>query len=227
MRLQTVLAFVVCAAGACAQMAPVVTPRGVVNAFSQLPAPSVVAPGGLLWITGLNLGPPAGAKATGTPWPTQLGDPPVEAFIQSLSERQPRPMPLYSASPDKIVAQVPIETSVGLASVYVRRGEARSRPASVSINRLEPSLRTVDDKGYGEAAAAAAGSALVLSASGLGDTELKQPVRVYVGGLPASSNTSYTADRTVEFDIQLEVPAGALPGDVVSVVVNNRAANRA
>ncbi|MBI4874023.1 MAG: hypothetical protein HY822_05250, partial [Acidobacteria bacterium] len=79
----------------------------------------------------------------------------------------------------------------------------------------------------------------VLSASGLGDTEPriatgeagaaapKQAVRVYVGGLPASSTTTYSADRPGEFDIQLEVPAGALPGDVVSVVVNNRAANRA
>lgn len=42
---------------------PVVNPRGVVNAFTQQPAPSVVAAGGIIHISGLNLGPTGGRKS--------------------------------------------------------------------------------------------------------------------------------------------------------------------
>ncbi len=228
-----------CALAACAQMAPVVTPRGVVNAFTQQPAPSTVAPGGILWITGLNLGPAAGAKAPGAPLPAQLGDPPTEVFIQSLSERSPHAMPLYSIATDKIVAQVPFEVPLGLANVVVRRGTARSQPARVVINRLEPALRTTGDKGYGEVAGTPAGKTLTITASGLGQTEPKlgsgeagvaapvQPVRVYVGGLPAAATTTHSADRPGEFEIKLETPDGALAGDIITVVAGNQVANRA
>ncbi|MDP2999008.1 MAG: hypothetical protein Q8N47_16080, partial [Bryobacterales bacterium] len=228
-----------CALAACAQMAPVVTPRGVVNAFTQQPAPSTVAPGGILWITGLNLGPAEGAKAPGAPLPAQLGNPPTEVFIQSLSERSPHAMPLYSIATDRIVAQVPFEVPLGLANVVVRRGTARSQPARVVINRLEPALRTTGDKGYGEVAGTPAGKTLTITASGLGQTEPKlssgeaaaatpaQPIRVYVGGLPAAATTTHSADRPGEFEIKLEVPDGALAGDVVTVVAGNQVANRA
>jgi uncharacterized protein (TIGR03437 family) len=228
-----------CALAACAQMAPVVTPRGVVNAFTQQPAPSSVAPGGILWISGLNLGPAEGAKAPGAPLPAQLGSPPTEVFIQSLSERSPHAMPLYSIATDKIVAQVPFEVPLGLANVVVHRGTARSQPARVMINRLEPALRTTGDKGYGEAAGTLAGRILTITASGLGETEPKlgsgeagaaaprQPIRVYVGGLPATATTTHSADRPGEFEIKIETPDGALAGDVVSVVAGNQAANRA
>jgi len=228
-----------CALVAYAQMAPVVTPRGVVNAFTQQPAPSTVAPGGILWISGLNLGPAEGAKAPGAPLPAQLGNPPTEVFIQSLSERSPHTMPLYSIATDKIVAQVPFEVPQGLANVVVRRGTARSQPARVVINRLEPALRTTGDKGYGEAAGTLAGKTLTITASGLGETEPKlgsgeagaatprQPIRVYVGGLPAIATTTHSADRPGEFDIKLETPDGAVAGDVVSVVAGNQPANRA
>ena len=228
-----------CAFAANAQMAPVVNPRGVINAFTQQPAPSAVAPGGLVWITGLNLGPPEGAKASGLPWPTQLGNPEMEVLIQSFSERAARPMPLASLATDKIVAQVPVDIPPGLANVVVRRGESRSRPARIVINRLEPALRTADDKGYGVVAGTQTGKTLTVQASGLGETEPqiasgeaapatpKQPVRVYVGGLPANAAVTYSTDRPGEFDIQIEVPDGTEAGDVVTVVVGNRAANRA
>jgi len=121
----------------------------------------------------------------------------------------------------------------------VRRGTARSQPARVMINRLEPALRTAGDKGYGEVAGTLAAKTLTITASGLGQTEPKlgsgeagvaapgQPIRVYVGGLPATATTTHSADRPGQFDIQLETPDGALAGDVVSVVAGNQPANRA
>ena len=57
-----------------AQTKPVVLPRGIVNALTQLPAPAFVGRGGIVQINGLNLGPPVGLKATGSSLPTQLGD---------------------------------------------------------------------------------------------------------------------------------------------------------
>ena len=54
-----------------------------------------------------------------------------------------------------------------------------------------------------------------------------QPIRVYVGGLPAVASTTHSADRPGEFEIKLEMPDGAVAGDVVTVVAGNQAANRA
>src|ERR1043165_1034361 len=82
-----------------APTAPVISARGVTNFFTQEPAPGTVAQGGLVQITGLNLGPPEGATASGTPWPTRLGD--VQVMLGG------RPAPLYSVSPGTIIAQVP------------------------------------------------------------------------------------------------------------------------
>lgn len=56
---------------------PVVDPRGATDVFTQEPAPATVARGGILQITGLNLGPSRGLTASTTPLPTSLGDPPI------------------------------------------------------------------------------------------------------------------------------------------------------
>ena len=104
---------------------PVVTPRGVVNAFSLQPDPSVASPGGLISIQGLNLGPASEAKATGLPLPKELGE--VQVLVND------RPAALYSASLGRILAQVPLETPPGLASIVVIRGDQRSRPARIDI----------------------------------------------------------------------------------------------
>ncbi len=229
------LGFLACLYGLQAQTAPVISPRGVVNAFTQVPAPSTVAPGGLIWINGLNLGPPAGAKAAGPPWPTQLGDPPVEVRING------RPAPLASVDPARIVAQVPWETAQGIANVVVRRGEAASRPARVLISNVEPGLRSSGDSGFGEVAGTLSGGRLALSGSGFGPVEPRvasgeagpkdppatprQSVRAHIGGLPAGVTAALSSERVGEFDIQIEVPSGALAGDVVAVNVGGRAAN--
>src|SRR4051794_29848834 len=82
-------------------LGPAVPPRGITNAFPQAPAPSPVAPGGLIWIQGLSLGPAEGLKATDIPWPTKLGD--IEVLING------RLSPVGFVSPSRIVAQVPLE----------------------------------------------------------------------------------------------------------------------
>jgi uncharacterized protein (TIGR03437 family) len=213
---------------------PVVSPRGVVNAFTQQPAPSVVAPGGIVHVNGLSLGPPGGVKSTETPLPTQLGEPPIEVLING------KPVPLFSADPERIVAQVPWEAEVGLARVTVRRGGVESKPARIQIAALDPSVRTADGNGYGEVAGKLNGQVLTISAFGVGPTQPKvgngEPgpedpparprtaVEAFVGGLPAKSVAVLSKERVGEFDIRLEVPPGAQPGDVITLTAGTRAA---
>ncbi|MEK7408866.1 MAG: hypothetical protein AAB225_27700 [Acidobacteriota bacterium] len=220
-----------------APVGPVVNPRGVINAFTQQPAPSVAAPGGILHIQGLSLGPPGGAKAAGAPLPLRLADPAVEVLING------KPVPLFSASPELIVAQVPWDATAGLATVVVRRGGAESRPARVLINQLEPAIRTTGDKGFGEAAGSLAGTTLTLSATGLGPTQPRvgpgeagpqepparprQEIRAYVGGLSAAVTAALSTQRVGEFDVRIQAPPAAQPGDIVTLVAGNRPANRA
>lgn len=216
---------------------PVVSPRGVVNGFTQQPAPSVVAQGGIVYVNGLNLGPPQGAQASGTPLPTQLGEPPVEVLIHG------KPAPLFSASPERIVAQVPWEAEAGVAEVVVRRGGVESRPARIQIAATNPSVRTADESGHGEVAGALTGNTLAISATGLGQSQPRvgsgeagpqEPpakpralLEAYVGGLPANVSATLSKERVGEFDIQIEAPAGARAGDVVTLLLRARAGGAA
>jgi len=215
-----------------APTAPVVSPRGVINAFTQQPAPSLAVPGGIIHINGLNLGPPGGIKAAGTPSPTQLGDPPIEVLLNG------RPIPLLSADPERIVAQVPWEAEAGLARVVVRRGGVESKPARILINAVAPSVRSASDSGYGEVAGKLSGQVLSLSAFGLGPTQPRVnsgepgpedpparprlPVEAYVGGLPAKVTAAVSKDRVGEYEIRIQVPEGAQPGDVITLQAGNR-----
>ena len=124
-----------------APTAPVISARGVTNFFTEEPAPGTVALGGLVEISGLNLGPPEGATASATPWPTKLGD--VQVVLGG------RLAPLYSISPGTIIAQVPPNANTGLVDVVVRRSTGNSAPAHVIVNPLDPAVRTAKDQGYG------------------------------------------------------------------------------
>ncbi|MGH9656948.1 MAG: hypothetical protein ACRD96_00295, partial [Bryobacteraceae bacterium] len=199
----------------------------VVNAYSQQPAPSTVGRGGLVQINGLNLGPPEGATATGTPWPSSLGG--AEALLNGVA------MPLYSVTPAQILAQVPFDAPNGIVDVVVRRGGAESRPARFNVVAIEPSVRTADDSGFGEAAGTPAGQTLSIVASGLGLTDPRidtgaaaaadspakpaLPVVVHVGGIRSSAVATYSSKRAGEFDIQIEVPPQTRPGDLIGVTV--------
>jgi uncharacterized protein (TIGR03437 family) len=120
---------------------PVISARGVTNFFPQEPASGIVGLGGLVRISGLNLGSPDGATADGVPWATRLVD--RQVIIGGKSA------PLYSVAPGAIIAQVPCDAKAGLVDVIVRRNGASSTPARVFINALYPTVRTVDDSGAG------------------------------------------------------------------------------
>ena len=214
--------------------APVVGPRAIVNAFTLEPSPSTVAQGAIVWINGLNLGPAAGVKAEGSPLPTSLGDPPVQVLVNNVAA------PIISAEPGRIVAQIPWETPPGIAQIVVRRGEASSRPSRIQVQAAWPSLRSANSLGYGEAALVANSTAsIALAATGLGRTEPRAvtgeagpadaqplaPIRAYIGGLQAKVAANLSSGRPGEFDVNIELPPGAEPGDIITVAAN-RPANR-
>ncbi len=205
--------------------APVVSLRGVVNAYSQVPAPSRVAQGGIVWINGLNFGPPGGAKATGTPLPTELAG--IKVLVNN------REAPIFSVTPSRIEAQIPWETQQGSAVIVVRKGEASSRPARINVIALDPAIRSAADAGFGEAASTSDGDALTIKAIGLGltnprsvtgetggsDQTLANPVRAFIGGLAAPVSVAPSTDRPGEFDVRIGVPSGAQAGDLLNITV--------
>ena len=203
---------------------PVILQRGVLNAVTLEPAPSRVAPGDILIVRGLNLGPVEGATASGTPLPTTLAG--VQVLIAT------RPAPIFSVAADQVRVQVPIETPNGLVSVVVLRGELRSRPASVRVNATAVGPKTKNNLGFGEAGSVD-GKRLTLSMTGLGLTEPlvgngetgpaegsavpRRAIRAHVDGLPAEAKAALSPSRVGEFDVTIELPEGSQPGDIVSV----------
>lgn len=218
---------------------PVINPRGLINAFSQQPAPSTVTPGGLLWVNGINLGPVDGFTAPPGDWPITLGDPPLQVMVNG------RAAPIGSANPSRLVIQIPWEIAAGagagnIVQAVVVKGEVRSRPAFVRVLAANPALRVKGDSGIGEAFTTGASPTLKLSATGLGNlppdqrpengkavaTEWPGAVRAYVDGLPAKVKASLSGERVGEFDIELEVPEGATEGGIVTLLAANaQAAN--
>ncbi len=219
-----------------APTAPVVSPRGVVNAFTQTPAPTTVAAGGLIWINGLNLGPVDAIVAKDAPWPTSVGDPAIQVLINN------RPSPIYSAGPSRIVAQVPYEIANGQVNLIVKRGDVQSRPARFNVINIFTAIKTMDDLGYGAADATVNGNTIVLRASGLGPVTPNVPtgtagsketpavprgaLRALVGGVVADVKATASSERVGEFDVAIELPGTANPGDAITLQVGNNNANR-
>ena len=148
--------------------------------------------------------------------------------------------PLFSASANKIVAQVPWDAAIGLAEVIVRRSGVDSRPARFTISAIGPVVRTAD--GYGPVSGNISGQSLTISASGLGlvdssinsgdagpaDTPAKPTanIQAFIGGIRTNVSAALSRTQPGVFDVVIDVPAGARPGDLVNLVVGNRAANR-
>ncbi|MCX6608917.1 MAG: IPT/TIG domain-containing protein [Acidobacteria bacterium] len=218
-----------------APTAPVLNPRGAVNAFTVQPAPSSVSAGGILTITGINLGPAAGFTAEAGTLPTSIGDPALEVRINN------RPSPIYAATPGSITVQVPLETANGAAQVVVRRGTQASQPARFNVVGAVPSVRTANGNGYGTAGESD-GAVTKLRATGLGLTDprvatgelpaadqaalLRAPIRATVGGLPAEATAQLSATNVGEFEVAVALPADSLPTDVVAVYLGNAVGNR-
>ncbi len=216
-----------------APTAPVLQPRGVVNAFSQLPAPAVVGQGGLIQINGINLSPPEGWKPEGLPLPTQFGDPAVQVLINN------RPAPIVEASPSRITAQVPLETPNGLVTLVVRRGDQSSRPVRLQVQNLAPAIRSGNASGFGPAANTGSDGIMRMRASSLGPSDPRVPtgevatgtatpraaISVFVGGIQAEVTASYSTTNPGEFVLDVKTPAGAKHGDAVLLIANNAEAN--
>ena len=219
-----------------APTAPVVSPRGVINAFTRQPAPTSVGVGGLIWINGLNLGPVDGAVAKDLSWPTQLGTPAVQVLINN------RPSPIYSISPSRIVAQVPYEVNPGLVQLVVRRGNISSQPVRFTVLATLPSVKTAKDLGFGAGDISAKGGIITLRAMGIGIADPRVPtgavgtkdtpaiprnaVRAVVGGKVANAAAVASIERVGEFDVDVELPGDAKPGDVITLQFANATANR-
>ena len=216
--------------------APVVSPRGVINAFTNQPAPTTVGAGGLIYINGLNLGPVEGFIVQDVPWPTQFGTPAIQVLINN------RPAPLYSASPSRILAQVPYETQNGQAQLVVKRGDLTSQPVRFIVQATAPSVKTIDESGFGAADVTTNGNTVLLRAMGVGlatpvvptgavgprenPAVARAAVRAIVGGRNATVTATASADRVGEFDIAVGLPGDAKPGDVITLQFGNAIANR-
>ena len=198
------------------------------NAFTQEPAPARVGLGGLMQIEGPRLGPLEPVTATAVPWPQELGG--VKVFVNN------RPAAIYSVKPGMVIAQAPPEAALGLADVVVEQNGLRSRPARVYLDERRPSVKTENGQGWGRPASRVGGSSLSPRAAWDPPTprsppakrrgETRSEVAVFVGGIPATATAAASATRPGEFEIQVQAPAGARPGDVISVLADRQAANR-
>jgi hypothetical protein len=95
------------------------------------------------------------------------------------------------------------------------------------VEFVVPSVRALNDAGYGEAAATVSGEIATLTASGFGqDATAAGPIVAHVGGLPAATEVTARDGRPGEFDVKVGLPAGWQSGDVISLRAGLRAANR-
>jgi uncharacterized protein (TIGR03437 family) len=122
---------------------PSIDSGGVVNAASFRAAtdPSgAIAPGAIVSIFGSNLAQGAAPAAPG-PLPATLAG--ASVFFNGISAA------LFYASPELINAEVPVETSTGIASVEVHRGDTVSFLELVTVTDLSPGLFTANATGSG------------------------------------------------------------------------------
>jgi uncharacterized protein (TIGR03437 family) len=110
---------------------PAVSPGGVVNAASFLPAPVPLAPGALISNFGVNLA--AGlVQAAELPLTTELGG--ASAFVNDAR------MPLVFVSPNQINAQLPYDLREGPARIRVTNREGTSAEETVNIGAAAPGI---------------------------------------------------------------------------------------
>ncbi|MBM3787357.1 MAG: hypothetical protein FJW30_23610 [Acidobacteria bacterium] len=113
---------------------PAISPGGVVNAASFLPAPVPLAPGALISVFGVNF---AGAlsQASELPLPTELGG--VSVSVNG------RRIPLVFASSGQVNAQLPYDLREGAARVQVSNAQGVSTEETVNIGAAAPGIFTI------------------------------------------------------------------------------------
>ena len=214
------------AMSASAQDVPVINPRGVLNAITRTPGLATVGRGAILEINGQNLAPAEGVTAESLPLPTQLGDPPIQVLVNG------KPVPLFSATSTRVLVQIPWTATLGASDVVVDRGGITSAPVPFTIAAATPSIRTNNDFD---------GQTLFLTAAGLGPINKTvapgaagpadppvvptDTITAYIGGISAAVNAKLSSKRVGEFEVQIDVPPGARPGDVIALAANGTFAN--
>jgi uncharacterized protein (TIGR03437 family) len=218
---------------------PTINRGGVVSAADPLPL-APLARGGLIAIYGASLAD-APLRASLTPLPSNLGGVQVLLGGQSL--------PLLYVSPGQIDAVVPYDAPVGVPlPLVIWNGSRQSAPEAVVIATAQPAAFLLPQFVPAQAAAAGpeglaisqspvtAGDHLVIYAEGLGpvtpafaagdlaplDTLYRtaNSVSVSIGGQPATVEFAGLAPGSAgEYQINVVIPAGIPPGDVVPLVI--------
>ncbi len=213
---------------------PLINPRGVVDYYNPTPAPATIGRGGILLIQGTNLGPATTVTAKAGTLPTSLGSPAVEALLDGEA------MPLFSVSANQIIAQIPYDANTATLSVTVSVGGVTGPSASVTVVATQPSIQTANGEGTGMYAGTVASGTITLAVSGLGVTRPAlvagdlpprtgaapmTAIVAYVGGVRAISASTASLTKVGVFDVKIDVPPTAQPGDLIYLVSAGRPSN--
>ena len=230
--------------------APTINAGGILSAASFVAAPNnQVAPGQIVSVFGQNFLAASSANNNVLPLPTQLG--PQNTTLTGCGHA----FPLYSVSPVRINAQIPLEcpaTGVVTATVTVG-GHAGTQ--TFTLAPASPGIFTVDGNGVGDgviahadyllvsvAKPASAGEEVVIYATGLGATNPSfatgtaatqvntavLPVSVRIGGKIARvTHAGLTLGWVGLYRVNAIVPAGLTGSQPVVITVGSNNSSRA
>ena len=190
----------------------VLTSAGVVNAAGFQTGPVSAAEIVSLFGENLASGPFFGTES---PLPTTLGGVTVELADATGTTRMLR---LFFVGPNQINAEVPPESSLGLATLRVRREDGGMAEVEIEVVAAAPGLFSANASGRGVAAAAA----VRVDASGV-----QTPLQVLSSGVPVMGHPIELGSDTVvlllfgtglrNFQQGVEVTIGGVRAQVVGV----------
>jgi uncharacterized protein (TIGR03437 family) len=220
---------------------PVISPGGIVSSAS-FATDAPLAPGSIIAIFGSHLADGAIA-AQALPLPSQLGQ--TQVIIGGQQ------MPLFFVSDAQINAMLPYGIAVNRPyQVIVQRGTSSTIPESITLAAAGPAVFTKDQTGIGPGLVfdaqfrsndttnpAAAGDAIVIYTTGLGDvtpaipagvpapldalSPTASPASVTIGGVnaPQVLFAGLAPGFTGLYQVNVVVPAGVAPGDAVPIII--------
>jgi uncharacterized protein (TIGR03437 family) len=226
-----------------AQASPITNAQTVLNVGS-LSGGGTVAPGELLSIFGIGLGPSSGVSAAAGAWPTELGG--TTVTIDGT------PVPLTYSSLFEVQIQAQFNLTPGsTATLQVKFNNQSTSPVLLSIVNAAPGLYTKGAHGLGQVRAAnqdgsansrtqpaPRGSIVVFSASGLGAVNppvaagavppsnplstVAAGVAATIGGVPATVHFAGLAPGIPGvYQLNVEIPAGAASGTQEILIYSN------
>jgi len=216
------------------QASPITNAQTVLNAGS-LSGGGTVAPGELLSIFGIGLGPSSGVSAPAGAWPTELAGTTVTIDGNAV--------PLTYSSLFKVQIQAPFNLTPGsTTTLQVKFNNQSTSPITLNVVNAAPGLYTKGAQGVGQvravnqdgtansgAQSAPRGSIVVFYGSGLGAvtppvaagavppsnplSTVTAGVTATVGGVPATVHFAGLAPGLPGiYQLNVEIPAGAASG---------------